>query len=295
VRVIVLALALASVSFALALIRAGEPTPAGGVAKQGQAASDPAAFPTPAPNPTPVPPPEAAGSCVGAPVPRVLTPAETVPPAKADYRFQDSLESSVGAAPDLVEIGRGGTAFTDEAKIGLNVLSFDERTGLSLSPTTGVISRTEYTIEVLFRFDRVSGYRKILDLKGGSRDSGLYALDGCLTFFPRASLPSTPIEPDTYIQVVLTRGSSDAVVGYVDGIRQFVFDDEGGIAKIGGASSLRFFVDDSRTKVEFSSGAVSQIRLYDRELTTDEIAALACSDIRLPLANSACPASLPGG
>jgi Concanavalin A-like lectin/glucanases superfamily len=295
VRVIVLALTLAIASFAFALVRSGEPNTVDGVAEEGEVGSDPVAFPSLAPNPTPVPPPAAAGPCVGAPVPRVLTPAEIVPAPTADYRFQHTLKSSVGAAPDLVEIGNGGTAFTDEERIGRSVLSFAERTGLSLSPTTGVISRTEFTIEILFRLDHVSEYRKILDLKDGSRDSGLYVLDGCLIFSPRASLPSTLIEPDTYVQVVLTRGSSDAVVGYVDGIRQFVFDDEGGIAKIGGASSLRFFVDDSRSKVEFSSGAVSQIRLYDRELTTDEIAALACSDIRLPLANSACPASLPGG
>ena len=290
-RVIVLALTLASASFAFALIRGGEPTDAGGVAQEGEVGSDAAAFPSLAPNP----PPEAPGSCVGAPVPRVLLPAETVPAPTADYRFQDSLESSVGSAPDLVEIGDGETAFTDEGTIGRSVLSFDARAGLSLSPTTGVVSSTEYTIEVLFRFDHVRGYRRILDLKDGSRDGGLYALDGCLTYLPRASLPTTPIEPDTYVQVVLTRGSSDAVVGYVDGIRQFVFDDERGLAKIGRAGSLRFFLDDSRSRIEFSSGAVSQIRLYDRDLSSDEIAALACSEIRLPLANSACPARVAGG
>jgi hypothetical protein len=44
--------------------------------------------------------------------------------------------------------------------IGRSVLSFARGSGLSLSSTTGVIEGTEYTIEVLFRFDRLDGYRK---------------------------------------------------------------------------------------------------------------------------------------
>ena len=130
-----------------------------------------------------------------------------------------------------------------------------------------------------------------VDLKNGNSDNGLYVLDGCLIFFPRANRPSTPIHPDTYVQVVLTRGAGDAVLGYVDGISQLVFDDRVGIGEISPANALRFFIDDRRSKVEHSSGAVSQIRLYDRALTADEIAALACSENRLPLANSACPSA----
>src|SRR4249919_277692 len=86
--------------------------------------------------------------------------AVTVPAATADYRFQGSLGSMVGVATDLVEIGEGTGAFTDEGMIGRAVLSFARGSGLSLSPTTGVIEGTEYTIEILFRFDRLDGYRK---------------------------------------------------------------------------------------------------------------------------------------
>jgi hypothetical protein len=213
--------------------------------------------------------------------------AVAVPAATADYRFQGSLDGRVGAAPDLVEIGEGTSAFTDEGMIGRSVLSFARGSGLSLTPT-GVIEGTEYTIEVLFRFDRLDGYRKIIDFRGGSGDDGLYVLDGCLNFYPRRPRSSVPIEADSYVQVVLTRDPSSVVVGYVDGIRQFAFHDTTALAEVA-SETLRFFVDDSVTGGdEYSSGAVSQIRLYDRPLTDHEVAALACAEIRVPLATHPC-------
>jgi Concanavalin A-like lectin/glucanases superfamily len=214
--------------------------------------------------------------------------AVPVPAATADYRFQGSFGSKVGAARDLVEIGEGTSAFTDEGMIGRAVLSFARGSGLSLTPTS-VIEGTDYTIEVLFRFDRVDDYRKIIDFREGSDDNGLYVLDGCLNFYPRRPRSSLAIEADSYVQVVLSRDSSARVVGYVDGIRQFAFRDTAALAEIA-SESLRFFVDDSVTEgEESSSGAVSQIRLYDRPLTANQVAALACAEIRVPLATHPCP------
>ena len=70
-----------------------------------------------------------------------------------DYRFQGSLASSVGTAPDLVDIGKGASDFADEDVHGdvRTVLRFSRGTGLSLSPAAGAIDSHEYTIEVLFR------------------------------------------------------------------------------------------------------------------------------------------------
>jgi len=284
--VIVLALTLAAASFAFALIRDGGPDP---VAADGDAGAVPDATDR---VPTASSPPVQQGQCTVAPVARVLTPTATVPAPTADYLFQKSLESSVGTAPDLIPIGKKRIAFTDEDIIGSTGLSFSDNTGLALSPTRAVLRRDEYTIEILFHLDEISDYRKILDLKNGSVDTGLYVLNGCLNFFPRPVTSSTPIEADTFAQVVLTRGSSsDVVVGYVDGIRQFVFDDKLGIAEIDAAHTLRFFVDDSRTNVEHSAGVVSQIRLFDQEFSADEVAALACSEVQVPANMISCLAA----
>jgi hypothetical protein len=211
-----------------------------------------------------------------------------VPGATADYYFQGSLESSLGTAPDLVEVDRGNSVFTVDGKTGSTVLRFGGGRGLALAPTTRVIGSSGYTIEILFRFDLVAGYRKIIDFGGGAADAGLYLLDGCLTFFPKPQDALTRIDPDTYVQVVLTRDAADRVVGYVNGVRQFEFDDRGGLAEVGGTDGLRFFVDDATTGSEYSSGAVSQIRLFDLALTANEVAALACTEIAIVDATFPC-------
>jgi hypothetical protein len=204
-----------------------------------------------------------------------------VPAATADYYFQGSLESSLGTAPDLVEVEEGSSLFTVDGRTGVTVLRFDGGRGLALAPTTRVIRSPGYSIEVLFRFDLLDGYRKVIDFKNGSADDGLYVLDGCLTFYPIEQDALTRIGSDSYVQIVLTRDAADRVVGYVDGVRQFAFDDRGGLAKVGGSKNLRFFVDDVTTTGEWSSGAVAQIRLFDQALTANEVALLACTELAI--------------
>jgi Ca2+-binding RTX toxin-like protein len=199
-----------------------------------------------------------------------------------DYRFQGSLASSVGTAPDLVDIGKGASDFADEDVHGdvRTVLRFSRGTGLSLSPAAGAIDSHEYTIEVLFRFRHLEGWRKIVDFKKGSDDSGLYTLSGHLNFYPEATAPAATVDVNTFAQVVLTRDASGVVVGYVDGMRQFRFRDTRDLAVIDAEDTLRFFKDDRLTNGnEYSGGAVSRIRLYDGPLTANEVSALACAEI----------------
>lgn len=199
-----------------------------------------------------------------------------------DYRFQGSLASSVGTAPDLVDIGKGSSDFTDEDVHGdvRTVLRFSRGTGLSLSPAAGAIDSHEYTIEVLFRFRHLEGWRKIVDFKKGWDDSGLYTLSGHLNFYPEATAPAATVDVNTFAQVVLTRDASGVVVGYVDGMRQFRFRDKRDLGVIDAEDTLRFFKDDRLTNGnEYSGGAVSRIRLYDGPLTANEVSALACAEI----------------
>src|SRR5262245_26078613 len=273
-RVIVLAVVLTAPA-AFGLTRGGGSDAERGPDGRGQTLAEPSAA-----SQTP-PPPVFLSSCSGQPPPPIPEPAKVVPAATADYLFQGSLESSLGRAPDLGGVGGGSAVFTVDATTGTTVLRFAGGRGLRLTPTTEVIGSSAYTIELLFRFDFVSEYRKIIDFKGGSDDSGLYLLDGCLTFVPRGQNAFTSIGADSYVQVVVTRDSSDRVVGYVDGVRQFAFADMRGLAEVNAKKSLRFFVDDHTTTGEHSSGAVSQVRLFDQPLTASEVAALACTELAI--------------
>jgi hypothetical protein len=279
-RVFALAIVLTG-AVAFGLTRGGGSDPRQPRDEQGQALAEPSVA-------SPTTPPVVPRTCSDRPAPPIPEPADIVPAATADYLFQGSLESSLGRVPDLAGVGGGTGVFTVDGTTGTTVLRFAGGRGLKLTPTTGVIGSSAYTIELLFRFDFVSEYRKIIDFKGGSEDSGLYVLDGCLTFFPKEQNALISIRPDSYVQVVLTRDRSGEVVGYVDGVRQFAFDDRRGLAEVNGRKILRFFVDDRTTTGEHSSGAVSQIRLFDRPFTASEVAALACTELAIADATFSC-------
>jgi len=209
------------------------------------------------------------------------TPRESQAPRQtvvtADYRFENSLADSVGAATELSGIGAHATGFIDEAVLGQTrpVLTFDRGSGLELTPASVVIG-SEYTIELVFRFDRLDGFAKIVDFNNATEDCGLYSLDGRMDYWPiTAGFGAAVVEAASYAHVVLTRDATDNVVAYVNGARQLSFHDTGDIAVIDANDTLRLFSDDTVTANEDSGGAVSRIRLYDGPLSASDVAALA--------------------
>jgi uncharacterized repeat protein (TIGR01451 family) len=192
----------------------------------------------------------------------------------ADYRFQDTLASSVGTPPALTDLF-GDTTFISDAVSGdfQRVLSFPQGGGLSLSPTSGVMPSAAYTISVAMRFDSTGGFRRIVDFKNATSDTGLYFLNGRLNFFNIITAPAVTLQPFTWAHVVLTRDSAKNVVGYVNGVQQFSFVDASDLAVIS-ANTLRFFRDDNVVSGEHSAGAVARIRLFDGALDASAVAAL---------------------
>lgn len=211
----------------------------------------------------------------------LLTPytlqAQSIPPPVADYTFQNTLSSDVGSAPALTDIGAGSSVFAVETVGGESrtVLQFPIGHGLQLTQTDNLIANDTYTMVVYFRFTEVSNYRKIIDVADGALDDGLYNLNSTLRYYPQSGSSDTPIQPDLYVQVALTRDQSGTVKGYVDGTEQVSFDDTGSIAVITGANILRFFIDDNTTGGEQAAGAVARIRLFDTVLSAAQIQALA--------------------
>lgn len=194
-----------------------------------------------------------------------------------DYQFADTRASSCCAAPALSDIGSGNVFIGEDVGGSLRqVLTFPKGNGLSLS-SGGVISPDSYSIAVLLRFQETSGFRKIIDFKGASSDSGLYNLSGQLSFFPVVTGASTPppFEPNKYVQVVLTRdAATKEVIGYVDGAQQLQFTDTNDLGVVGPAATVRFFKDDDAVPNEDSAGAVARIRVYDGPLSSSEVSAL---------------------
>ena len=194
----------------------------------------------------------------------------------ADYRFQNTRSSSVGTAPALADIGPRTNRFGSFTADPRTVLRFPQGNGLELSPTTRVVPNRAYTIVLLFEFDSVTGFKRIIDFKNRAADSGLYIQSGFLRFYPHDALGTTAIPAFQPVQVALTRDSaSKEVVGYVNGVEQFSFIDSANEAVISSADALRFFKDDGS---EHSAGSVTRIRLYDRALSARAITALDRAD-----------------
>jgi uncharacterized repeat protein (TIGR02543 family) len=196
----------------------------------------------------------------------------------ADYQFQLSLTSSVPAPPALQNIGAGNTyVSTIVDSCPRTVLRFPQGNGLLLQPTTGVVPTNVYTIAMLFRFDSVSSWKRVLDFKAGATDNGLYLLNGGLYLYPNASGPAGAVLASNWVQVVLTRDASKTVTGYVNGLQQFSFTDTSDNAVISAANALRFFKDNNNLSEE-SAGEVARIRLYAAAMTAAQVALLDRTD-----------------
>ena len=189
---------------------------------------------------------------------------------KADYQFQGNLSSSVAGAPSISNFGGQGTIQTDTVDgYSRQTFRFPAGGGLSVN-TIGLIPTNAYTAVILFRFDTVTGRRRVFDAKQGTSNlCGLYISNGRLEPEPTTT---TLIYPNTYIQVAVVRESSGAMRFYRDGYVFNVPTDSGCYENTN--NSLRFFIDDTVVGGETSAGNVARIRLYDAPMTGAQLRAL---------------------
>lgn len=103
---------------------------------------------------------------------------------KADYQFQDNLNSSVAGAPAMTHLtGSGANSFQADTVDGYSrqTLRFPFNSGLAVN-TAGLIPNNAYTIVILYRADETSGFRQVASFDNGTTDNGAYTLDGRLEF-----------------------------------------------------------------------------------------------------------------
>ncbi|MBB5207625.1 LamG-like jellyroll fold domain-containing protein [Chiayiivirga flava] len=192
----------------------------------------------------------------------------------ADYRFDNTLDDSLGAAPALTALQPADGSFITDT------VGPDNRTVRLFSPgggfqvsSAGLIDNTGYSVAILLRLDSTGSYAKILDTRARNDDAGLYAQNNRLRLYPLFSGNAPRLPPDEWHQVTVTRAANGDYVGYVDGFRQFSGND-GGVGEISAEALLSFVVDDAVTVGERSGGAIARIRLYDYVLSPDVVAVL---------------------
>jgi large repetitive protein len=188
----------------------------------------------------------------------------------ADYRFQNTLASSIGTPPDLENIG-AGNSFQSDIVDGFArvVYRFPLNNGLRLFPTTNTIPSNVWSMVFLVRYDNVVSYRRTVDTKMPPSEYGLYVLDGRLSFYPYVTAPAATVAASNYVQMVLTRDETNLVRGYINGVQQFAVVDASSYLVVGGTNyGLRFFIDNGG---ENSGGDVARIRLFNKALTPEQV------------------------
>lgn len=191
---------------------------------------------------------------------------------KADYQFQGNLNSSVAGAPAMTDLtGSGGpNSFVTDTVDGYTrqTLRFPFNSGVAVN-VNGVIPFNTYTIVGLFRFDQVSGPRRVAG-SDPNDDFGAYIVDGRLEF---ESTANAAFFPNTYIQIVVVREANGTVRAYRDGTLRVTAPDPDGDFIID-TGILRLFQDDINLPTEATAGNVARIRLYDAPMTTAQVQAL---------------------
>ena len=183
-----------------------------------------------------------------------------------EYALRGNLNDNLGGTP-LTSLGGQITSLG---------YVFAANQGVSLS--IPFLSFANFSIELSFKFDAVTGYRKIADFKSLVEDMGLYVLNGSLNFFPVTTAPQVDFTPGTNVVVALTRdGTTGIVTGYVNGQQRFSFLDTTtlGVTTPGVPSNLILFKDDTATgSTEASGGQLNYLRVYNGALTSTQVAAL---------------------
>jgi Concanavalin A-like lectin/glucanases superfamily len=187
--------------------------------------------------------------------------------------FDDSLgNGSAGGDGPLLVASTGSESFAGGQWAWTSTTS--PGTGLLLDVSPALAGN--YTVGIRFKFADVTSFRKIIDFLNGSSDNGLYIYNGALTFYPTTNTGSTSIAANTFVDLLLTRSTDNAVAGYINGnpVGEWKFTDSTSLAvagPVGNAARFRIFQDDKITTSEWSNGTVDEIRLWDEPLTAAEI------------------------
>ena len=166
-----------------------------------------------------------------------------------DYQLNGTYADANGGPPLTPDGGTlGPTGYTFAPNQGLNV--------------SGITNGSVYSIDMVFQFTDVTGYRKILDFSDLGPDTGLYVLNGSLNFYNVVTGVST-IAANQMTDVRLDRTAAGIVTGFVNGTQEIQFTDTTNIAVFDTPNQLmRFFEDDHATaQHEASGGFVDSITI----------------------------------
>src|SRR5579884_2172475 len=205
------------------------------------------------------------------------------------YLFRDSFAPSEGAGNELVPVYNGtgtiltgGQGFVDGSfvteTISAAACSFPQFGGLRYDNAMPVVATGSYSISMLLRFSPVSsGYARLVDFSGSTLDSGIYELDGAVSFYPLGTYATGSFVSDQDVFVTITREATSGLVAlYIDGAPLPSFSD-GRTSYYVPTDKVIYFLMDNTTGPanihESAPGTIAYLQVRDAPMTATEVAA----------------------
>jgi PKD repeat protein len=187
------------------------------------------------------------------------------------YDFRNTLDEVSGTGPSLNALGTG--AYVNEALGELSCISrpvygFTQNSGIQFdNAAAGNFIGDGYSIELYFQFLNNTGFKRIIDFKNQSSDSGLYSTPTTIDFYNEISVGTSAIVTNQYVHLVLTReAANDEVNIYLDGALVGSFIDDSDVALLDASNVLNFFQDDLVFGGEAQPGRIALLRIHDSTL-----------------------------
>jgi len=145
-----------------------------------------------------------------------------------------------------------------------------------------LMNPNSYSIEAYFSFDEVTGWRRIIDTRDRTEDTGFYVLNGGLQLYP-SNVGQGAFAADVYNHVILSFDGSTAVA-YLDGVAQSTQSTD--YYSLPASNVISLFLDNTISVAphEYSAGKIAWARFYDGALDADEALAAyqAAIDFEVP-------------
>lgn len=179
------------------------------------------------------------------------------------FHFNNRLSENVYQGTALTPVCQGTYTFETVTGVYKRVYNFDKGCGLVFSDSaTNLLSSGSYTIELYFRLDTITGYKKLVDFDSLGADAGFYNQNGKLVVYNKLTNTDSTIGAGKFEYAAITRDGStkdmyiyhnNKVIGMLnDNTDQYIYSAE---------KLLIFFKDDNGTGGEQSSGSVAMIHI----------------------------------
>jgi hypothetical protein len=232
--------------------------------------------------------------------------------ASDTYMFRDTLASVEGSGNTLVATFNNGPfvngTFTDTT-IDANVCpgtptvrgwSFPRYGGLRTPNNAPAVVGGSYTISMIVKFNPMgSGYARLIDFSNSTLDTGIYELNGGVSFYPVGEFASGSFVNNRFSFVTITRDAATKVVSLFIGTTPAGTYTDTGNLYVPLAQNVIFLMDNTTGSANISEsapGVITYIKLIDTPVTSAQISALqaeACNTVVAPTVTGVVPSSGP--